>query len=80
MRPRPRSPGWPRRPRTRATRRSRGCGWPACWREAKAYDEALKQLSGDFPKEFEALVADRRGDIYSLQGKKAEAKAEYIKA
>ena len=48
--------------------------------EAKAYDEALKQLSGDFPKEFEALVADRRGDIYNLQGKKAEAKAEYLKA
>ncbi len=48
--------------------------------EAKAYDDALKQLSGDFPKEFEALVADRRGDVYNLQGKKAEAKAEYSKA
>jgi predicted negative regulator of RcsB-dependent stress response len=48
--------------------------------EAKAYDEALKQLSGSFPAEFEALAADRRGDIYSLQGKKAEAKAEYTKA
>ena len=48
--------------------------------EAKAYDEALKQLSGDFPKAFEALVADRKGDIHAAQGKKAEAKAEYIKA
>jgi len=48
--------------------------------EAKSYDEALKQLSGGFPAEFEALAADRRGDIYSLQGKKAEAKAEYTKA
>jgi predicted negative regulator of RcsB-dependent stress response len=48
--------------------------------QAKAYDEALKQLAGDFPKSFEGLVADRRGDVYSLQGKKAEAKAEYIKA
>jgi predicted negative regulator of RcsB-dependent stress response len=48
--------------------------------EAKAYDEALKQLSADFPKEFEPLVADRRGDVYSLQGKKAEAKAEYSRA
>ncbi len=48
--------------------------------ESKAYDEALKQLSGDFPKEFEPLVADRRGDVYNLQGKKAEAKAEYLKA
>jgi predicted negative regulator of RcsB-dependent stress response len=48
--------------------------------DSKAYDEALKQLSGDLPKEFEPLVQDRRGDVYTLQGKKAEAKAEYIKA
>ena len=48
--------------------------------DAKAYDEALKQLSGDFPREFEPLAADRRGDVYNLQGKKAEAKAEYLKA
>jgi predicted negative regulator of RcsB-dependent stress response len=48
--------------------------------DAKAYDEALKQLAGAVPKEFEGLAADRRGDIYNLQGKKAEAKAEYTKA
>jgi predicted negative regulator of RcsB-dependent stress response len=48
--------------------------------DAKAYDEALKQLAGDFPKEFEPLAADRRGDVYNVQGKKAEAKAEYVKA
>lgn len=48
--------------------------------QAKAYDEALRQLEGEFPAEFGALVADRRGDIYNLQGKKAEAKAEYGKA
>ncbi len=48
--------------------------------EAKNYDEALKQLEGGFPPEFEALVADRRGDIYNLQGKKNEARAEYTKA
>lgn len=48
--------------------------------DAKAYDEALKQLSGDMPKAFEGLAADRRGDIYMAQGKKAEAKAEYTKA
>lgn len=48
--------------------------------QAKAYDEALKQLSGEYPKSFEGLVADRRGDVYNLQGRKAEAKAEYIKA
>lgn len=48
--------------------------------DAKAYDDALKQLAGEFPAEFEPLVADRRGDIYNLQGKKAEAKAQYLKA
>jgi predicted negative regulator of RcsB-dependent stress response len=48
--------------------------------EAKAYDDALKQLAGEMPKEFEPLAADRRGDVYTLQGKKIEAKAEYTKA
>jgi len=48
--------------------------------QAKAYDEALKQLSGPSPREFEALADDRRGDIYKLQGKKAQAVAEYTKA
>jgi predicted negative regulator of RcsB-dependent stress response len=48
--------------------------------EAKAYDEALKELAADFPREFAPLAADRRGDIYNLQGKKAEARAEYEKA
>jgi predicted negative regulator of RcsB-dependent stress response len=48
--------------------------------ESKSYDDALKQLSGAFPATFEPLAADRRGDIYNLQGKKAEAKAEYTKA
>lgn len=48
--------------------------------EEKAYDEALKQLAGEFPKDFAALVADRRADVLLLQGKKAEAAAEYGKA
>lgn len=48
--------------------------------EAKAYDDALKQLAADFPRDFAPLAADRRGDIYNLQGKKAEARAEYEKA
>lgn len=48
--------------------------------DAKAYDEALKVLAADVPSEFAGLAADRRGDIYNLQGKKAEAKAEYGKA
>ncbi len=45
--------------------------------EAKSYAEALKQLDGSFPKDFVPLVADRKGDIFSLQDKKAEAIAQY---
>jgi predicted negative regulator of RcsB-dependent stress response len=48
--------------------------------EAKAYDEALKQLAAPVPKEFEPLVADRKGDIHMVQGKRDEAKVEYQKA
>lgn len=48
--------------------------------ENKVYDEALQQVTGDFPKDFAGLVADRRGDILMAQGKKADAKAEYEKA
>jgi predicted negative regulator of RcsB-dependent stress response len=48
--------------------------------DAKAYDDALKQLAGSFPGEFDALAADRRGDVFSAQDKKAEALAEYRKA
>jgi len=48
--------------------------------DQKKYDEALKQLDGATAKEFEALVADRRGDILLAQGKKDEAKAAYQKA
>ena len=47
--------------------------------EAKTYDDALKQLEG-LPKEFEALAADRRGDILLAQGKRDEAKAAFEKA
>ena len=46
----------------------------------KAYDEALALLAGTFPKEFASLISDRRGDIFLLQGKRAEARAEYEKA
>ena len=49
--------------------------------DAKQYDEALKQLDGSFPnKEFEALAADRKGDIHLAQGKREEARAAYKKA
>lgn len=45
--------------------------------ESKSYDAAMQQLSGSFPKEFEPLVADRKGDVFALQDKKAEAIAQY---
>ena len=48
--------------------------------ETKAYDEAIKSLSGTFSKDFASLASDRRGDVLLLQGKKAEAKAEFEKA
>ncbi|MBV5291233.1 MAG: tetratricopeptide repeat protein [Curvibacter lanceolatus] len=48
--------------------------------DAKAYDEALKTLGTVFPAEFEALAADRKGDVLALQGKADEAVAEYRKA
>ena len=48
--------------------------------QTKSYDEALKQLDAGFPAEFAPLVADRRGDIEVLQGKKDQARADYTKA
>lgn len=48
--------------------------------EAKALDEAMGLVSGEFPAEFAALVADRKGDILNLQGKRADAIAQYQKA
>jgi predicted negative regulator of RcsB-dependent stress response len=48
--------------------------------ENKAYDDALAVLASSFPTEFDALVADRKGDIYALQAKRVEAVAEYKKA
>ena len=48
--------------------------------DQKNYDDALKQLSGSVPLEFEAVFADRKGDIYLLQDKRADAISEYAKA
>ncbi len=44
--------------------------------ESKGYDAALKLTEG-LPKEFEALGADRRGDIFLAQGKRDEAKKSF---
>ena len=48
--------------------------------DQKKYDEALRQLDGATAVEFQALVADRRGDVLLAQGKKDDAKAAYQKA
>ena len=48
--------------------------------EAKNFDAALVQLATSFPASFEALVADRKGDVLMLQGNKQQAMAEYGKA
>lgn len=46
----------------------------------KAFDAALKLLDVAPPTEFVALFADRKGDVYAIQSKPVEAKAEYQKA
>jgi predicted negative regulator of RcsB-dependent stress response len=45
--------------------------------DLKAYDEALNVLKTEAPASFAGLVADRRGDIFALTGKKSEAIREY---
>lgn len=47
--------------------------------EQKAYDDALK-LVANAPDAFEALYADRQGDILAAQGKKDEAKSAWVNA
>lgn len=48
--------------------------------DQKKYDEALKELDAATAKGFEALVADRRGDVLAAQNKPNEAKAAYNQA
>jgi predicted negative regulator of RcsB-dependent stress response len=48
--------------------------------DQKNHEQALKQLEGADAKGFEGLVADRRGDVLTAQGKKDEATAAYRKA
>ena len=45
--------------------------------DAKQYDEALKQIDAATASGFEALAADRRGDVLAALGKKPEAIAAY---
>lgn len=48
--------------------------------DAKKPDEALKELDAAKTAGFEALVADRRGDVLMSQGKRDEAVAAYKSA
>jgi predicted negative regulator of RcsB-dependent stress response len=48
--------------------------------DEKAYDEALKLVSGDVPGSHAVLFADRRGDVFAAQNKPAEARAAYQEA
>lgn len=48
--------------------------------QTKEYEAALTALNGDISKEFAALAADRRGDIFAAQGNIASAKKEYEQA
>jgi len=45
--------------------------------DEKAYDEALKVLTGDVPAQFAGAVADRKGDVLAAQNKLTEARAAY---
>lgn len=48
--------------------------------DQKKFDDAGKQLDAAQqakPREFDALIADRRGDLLAAQGKRAEAVAAY---
>lgn len=45
--------------------------------DEKLFDEALKQLSGEFPAELQADVADRKGDIFVAQAKLGDARKSY---
>jgi len=48
--------------------------------DAKQLPEALKALDGVKGENFAALVADRRGDVFLLQGQREQAKTAYLSA
>lgn len=48
--------------------------------DEKSYDEGLKLLEAARPPHFEALYADRRGDLLLAQGKPQEARAAWQEA
>ena len=48
--------------------------------ESKGFDEALDLLNGVTDPAFDSLVADRKGDVFAAQGRKPDARLEYLKA
>ena len=48
--------------------------------DAKQFDDAIKTLDAIKGEGFEALVADRRGDVLMAMGKSAEGKAAWLQA
>ena len=48
--------------------------------DEKAYDGALALLNGDFPSQFAAEVANRKGDVLTAQNKLPEARTAYQSA
>jgi predicted negative regulator of RcsB-dependent stress response len=48
--------------------------------DQKKYDEALSVLDAKHADSFNGLFADRKGDIYTAQGRTAEARAAYKEA
>ncbi len=48
--------------------------------DEKSYDAGLALLAGDFPTQFAAEVADRKGDLLFAENKLAEARAAYSTA
>ncbi len=48
--------------------------------QAKDFAGAMAQLDASFPPQYQALVADRKGDILMLQDKAGEARSQYQKA
>jgi predicted negative regulator of RcsB-dependent stress response len=45
--------------------------------EEGSYAEAIKVLDSDFPNGFQGLAQDRKGDVFLIQGQKAEAIVAY---
>lgn len=48
--------------------------------DEKSYDAALKLMNEQFPAQFSALVADRKGDVLVAQNKFVEARQAYVVA